>query len=326
MIPYSQIYLAFKAKVLGAAIDYDGAYGNQCPDPIKLLCEFLGVYSVRGNAYQWADPNHQPTYGIMAQNFTWVTSNFQQGDIIIFNKSSIMPYGHIALVDSVSGQSAILLEQDGSIDKDKDGNADGVMKLATWSLESGVAGAWRWKSDGSAKRMEEALEKINKYVPRFPIRGKTKPGDRLVTLAADPINPPVVIPPLPKPSPKPVVDHAASKKILKRSKIRDETQRAVKRSALGTALATPLMAALNWAEDNWDWMTTIEQWLPHDLILEGLILLVSNALVAIWTQIKYIESKDDKLGFIARMMVSYLASSKHKEVSDLVKALNNKDK
>ena len=285
MITQSSVYKSFKNKVLGAYIDYDKAWGSQCVDLAKLYCGFIGIYSVMGNAWQWADPDNLPTYATLSMSCDFIEKDFQQGDIIVFKKSKIMPYGHIALVHSVSKGIGTLLEQDGSTDKDNDGNADGVVKLTKWHLDSRVAGAWRLKADLPQRQYAEAIEKINNYKPVFP-EAKPKP--------TPPISPPIA-PPVPTPQPpvdevvsiahKHLIKHAeqvAVNKAVKYAvgKISDRRQRVAK-----SLLGVPAIAhALDWlfkeGEEKFEWLNVLD---GVQMEVE-LLLMVGVGFVLVWLQ------------------------------------------
>ena len=76
-------------------LDYDGAFGAQCVDPIKAYCdEVLGIPALTGNAI---------TYWRDIPGFTRITRTAfnkpNPGDIIIWDKTATNPYGHIGIVN-----------------------------------------------------------------------------------------------------------------------------------------------------------------------------------------------------------------------------------
>jgi surface antigen len=151
-------------SVEGRYIDEDGVYGSQCVDvvinyvkwrwPGQDRVKILGV----GNAKDlWPrssdqyfekianspDPNHIP----------------QPGDIMVWNATSSNPYGHIAVVLSASSSSIVLMEQDGFIDKDSNGNADGVTYRKTRAWTNNIIG-WLRPKGGSNVIQEQELDAI----------------------------------------------------------------------------------------------------------------------------------------------------------------------
>ena len=85
----TDFFLKYNKKFL----DYDGAFGAQCPDPIKAyFVEVLGRPSIAGNAIDyWRD----------ISGFTRIArtpfNKPNPGDIIIWDKTQSNPYGHIGI-------------------------------------------------------------------------------------------------------------------------------------------------------------------------------------------------------------------------------------
>ena len=94
-------YQEFINSYNGRGTDYDGAYGVQCVDLIKVyLAKVFGITpGAWGNAHAYYDN----FYNIPAlyKNFNRITNtpSFipQKGDIMVWRKGSGFPYGHIAI-------------------------------------------------------------------------------------------------------------------------------------------------------------------------------------------------------------------------------------
>ena len=79
---------AVKSKT-GSAIDYDGAYGPQCVDPVKYFYKKLGVNPVNGNGkdYTW---NKLPSGWSRIKG----CNNPQPGDILVYTNGK---FGHVGI-------------------------------------------------------------------------------------------------------------------------------------------------------------------------------------------------------------------------------------
>ena len=103
-------YTNFRNKWLGKRIDYDGGYGFQCVDLIKLYWE-----EVLGMGKIWALGNAKdvPNNPIFRKGWEILkgTTDLMQWDIIIRTKGR---YGHIAIVDHIHNGKVYVLEQNGS--------------------------------------------------------------------------------------------------------------------------------------------------------------------------------------------------------------------
>lgn len=83
----------FFLKYNGKKLDYDGVYDAQCVDPIKAyFVEVLGLKPVSGDAIDyWRDI---PDFDRIPKG---LFNKPQPGDIVIFDRTSANPYGHIAI-------------------------------------------------------------------------------------------------------------------------------------------------------------------------------------------------------------------------------------
>lgn len=95
----------FVKKYNGQAIDYDGGYGVQCVDLIKLYADkVLGLkFGAFGNAHAYYD--NFENIPMLKNNFVKIknTPEFipQKGDIIVWNKKRGGGNGHIAVCNGV---------------------------------------------------------------------------------------------------------------------------------------------------------------------------------------------------------------------------------
>lgn len=141
----------------GKKIDYDGAYGVQCVDLIKLyLDKCFGIKAgAWGNAHAYYDNfcNIAPLY----KNFVGLknTPDFvpEKGDIMVWNKSKSMPYGHIAICDGVGNKTYFY-----SYDQNWTGRGDPCTRIK--HNYNGVAGVLRPKKSGNKSVTEIAKEVI----------------------------------------------------------------------------------------------------------------------------------------------------------------------
>ena len=121
--------LNFKKTWLGKRIDYDGAYGFQCVDLIKLYLEFLGFWKIKslGNAKQvpQAELFNSGREKIVG------TDDLMQGDIIIKTQGK---YGHIAIVDRIVGWKVFVLEQNWSWKNSWSGTGDNAIRVQSYKL------------------------------------------------------------------------------------------------------------------------------------------------------------------------------------------------
>lgn len=99
----------FIKKYNGQAIDYDGGYGVQCVDLIKLYADkVLGLkFGAFGNAHAYYD--NFENIKMLKDNFVKIknTPDFvpQKGDIIVWNKNRGGGAGHIAVCNGVGTTS-----------------------------------------------------------------------------------------------------------------------------------------------------------------------------------------------------------------------------
>lgn len=135
------MYQAFKNEWTGRRVDYDNVYLYQCVDLILQYCkEVAGVGSgIWGNAIDYAN---RPSPSFVAK-FDRV-GDYQQGDIVVLYGLAGNPYGHIGILESFTGSTIKLLEQNGA------GSGSGTGRDAIGIYrdipKSRVAAIWRLKA------------------------------------------------------------------------------------------------------------------------------------------------------------------------------------
>lgn len=119
-------------RVEGKYIDEDGVYGSQCVDVIINYVQWLfpGVSRLvtlgRGNAKDLWGASSTKYFDKIPNDVNDPNQLPRVGDIVIWGAYGSNPYGHIAVCLGADSKGMNLMEQNGFIDVDKDGNADGV--------------------------------------------------------------------------------------------------------------------------------------------------------------------------------------------------------
>lgn len=134
---------AYAGRWLGKYIDEDRAYGSQCWDVVARYareewgCPFFPTVSggAEGLWRIFSPPIRSYFYKVAPKDLA-------KGDIAVWDGSFYPPYGHTALVMRVDPDGILVMEQDGSDDRNGDGKADGVSYLKKRSLYK-VAGGLR---------------------------------------------------------------------------------------------------------------------------------------------------------------------------------------
>ena len=165
----------FMAAWLGKGLDLDYrivngkqlGYGTQCVDldqgwwryKLRKLVDNLDAWLVTGNGTAlglWIKMVGilNPSRGVFVR-IPHATRRYQKGDMLVWNnrlkplslgRFIDIPTGHTAMfVKYINATTIQVFQQDGDIDKDGDGNADGVAHLKNWGLDSGILGAYRLK-------------------------------------------------------------------------------------------------------------------------------------------------------------------------------------
>ena len=189
----------FIAEYNGKPIDIDRKYGTQCVDTIqggwrwffrKLLNNLdAWLVTVTGTAVGfWTK-----MAGILNPNkkiFVRIphgTRRYQKADMLVWNTRLKpmnldyfinIPTGHTAyFVKYVNATTIQVFQQDGDIDKNQDGLADGVAHLKNWGIDSGILGAYRLKiadDDSDQSVPVPATQQTTKYYTTYTIPEETR--------------------------------------------------------------------------------------------------------------------------------------------------------
>lgn len=108
-------YPDFKNRWLGSRVDYDGLYGYQCVDLIKIFAD--QQFGIKPGAWGNAIDYWTNTNPGMLTAFKKVVNTPEyvapQGTIVIFKPVTGNIYGHIAIIDTATTTSMVILEQNG---------------------------------------------------------------------------------------------------------------------------------------------------------------------------------------------------------------------
>lgn len=154
-------------QVEGKYIDEDGVWGSQCADVVIHYVKWL-----------WPNQPSRDTLGLGNAKDLWGNSSpahFEKipnsadpnqvpraGDVMIWDATGSNPFGHIAIVLSATPQSIVLMEQDGFIDKDSNGDADGVAYRKTRAWTTNIIGWLRPKVAGDTMNTAERVKAVFK--------------------------------------------------------------------------------------------------------------------------------------------------------------------
>jgi hypothetical protein len=115
------------SAVEGKFIDMDGVFGSQCVDVSLHYVKFLyGVHWINTLGTGDAKDLYAAASSKYFEKIPYTGQQAQQGDLIVWDATNYNPYGHIAVCIQTNGVGMMLMEQDGFIDTDNNGNADGV--------------------------------------------------------------------------------------------------------------------------------------------------------------------------------------------------------
>jgi len=123
-------YTDFRNERLGKRIDYDGAYAYQCVDLAKL---YLDKVAWLGKIWPLGDARDIPNNHLFAKGWEilkW-TDDLMQWDIIIRTRGK---YGHIAIVDHITGGKVYVLEQNWSGKNSGNGIWPNAIRVQPYSL------------------------------------------------------------------------------------------------------------------------------------------------------------------------------------------------
>lgn len=101
---------SFYKAYVGKSIDYDNAYGVQCVDAFRVLCDYLGIPS-KPTPNNWADGYwiYRDSLGY-SKYFDYITDykKLQSGDVVIWKRGSAShPSSHVAMAYKTSAVSSL---------------------------------------------------------------------------------------------------------------------------------------------------------------------------------------------------------------------------
>ena len=165
----------------GKAIDYDGGYGVQCVDLIKLYADkvFNLKFGAFGNAHAYYD--NYTKIPMLYENFTRIanTPDFvpQKGDIVVWNTKRSNGNGHIAIATGVGDTKSFH-----SYDTNWDGKG-GAMKdiLHDYTNVSGVLRYNKGIEESSVNSNFKAGDRVLVDIPiKIAYRGSNNPQDNSI--------------------------------------------------------------------------------------------------------------------------------------------------
>lgn len=144
-------YKAFVNKYLGKKTDYDGVYGSQCVDLIKVYLKDCFDISAGswGNAVDYYRNFNNPSwagYSVMNKYFTRISNSATfiplEGDICIFGErfSKSHDYGHIGISTNESTLTKVFM-----YDQNATGNKDAMKKSTYGYISKNFLGVLRPK-------------------------------------------------------------------------------------------------------------------------------------------------------------------------------------
>ena len=150
-------------QYVGRKVDIDGKFGTQCVDLaqtfwrncLRHLVSSPDAWLLTGNGT--AVGYWLVFRGAWTKYFTKIPRTkgkpFKPGDLVIWSQG-ISPTGHVAIfVKYDSAGKMVVLEQDGSIDVDAQGRAQGRARIKTWPNQNHVIGSLRLNLDSGPLRL-----------------------------------------------------------------------------------------------------------------------------------------------------------------------------
>lgn len=109
----------FVKKHEGKKVDYDGYYGAQCVDLVRLYIRLVwGLPQPKNIISAYEAYTHWLRCGNGFNEISWKSiTKIARGDIIVFPPTDINPHGHIAIVLDVTGDEVLCFEQNGFTQK-----------------------------------------------------------------------------------------------------------------------------------------------------------------------------------------------------------------
>lgn len=138
------------AQVEGQFIDIDKYYGSQCVDVTMHYVQYLfnkpwAEIMGRGDAKDMWRTFNLAYFDKIPNEKGNPNQVPQAGDIVVWDATNTNIYGHIAVCIAADANKLVLMEQDGFIDRDNNGNADGVTYRKTRYWSSNILGWFRPK-------------------------------------------------------------------------------------------------------------------------------------------------------------------------------------
>ena len=138
--PKRSNYVIFRDKWIWKSVDCDGSSGFQCVDLARqYMKEVLNIDRKMGNANQWRS-NIYKVFDTQWERMPG-TKDLMQWDII-FSKN--WQYGHVAIVNTITKDGIMVLEQNGSGIYSWSGVWANAIRLHTYPF-SFWTGVWRCK-------------------------------------------------------------------------------------------------------------------------------------------------------------------------------------
>lgn len=109
----------FVKKYEGKKVDYDGYYGAQCVDLVRLYIRLVwGLPQPKNIISAYEAYTHWLRCGDGFNEISWKSiTKIARGDIIVFPPTDTNPHGHIAIVLDVTGDEVLCFEQNGFTQK-----------------------------------------------------------------------------------------------------------------------------------------------------------------------------------------------------------------
>lgn len=109
----------FVKKYEGKKVDYDGYYGAQCVDLVRLYIRLVwGLPQPKNIISAYEAYTHWLRCGDGFNEISWKSiTKIARGDIIVFPPTDTNSHGHIAIVLDVTGDEVLCFEQNGFTQK-----------------------------------------------------------------------------------------------------------------------------------------------------------------------------------------------------------------
>ena len=140
-------YKAYRAAKVGKWVDFDWVYGMQCVDLVKdFIKDFHGVTlgGFSGSAYLgWETGSPFDSQWKKVVYWPWLIPSLW--DVIFFDKTPKMPYGHVAIAVVGTKTRLAILEQNGKTWSGTGTNGDEVREnIITYTTPMKVLGWYQF--------------------------------------------------------------------------------------------------------------------------------------------------------------------------------------